>query len=71
MLYRYDNGTGDASFDWIYPYDNYWNYDRSKPCHGCNGKGWIETSDHKVHKCPVCNGSGYVRVDPYDLSITC
>lgn len=28
-------------------------------CHGCNGKGWVETaSGMLVHICPVCLGVG-------------
>ena len=29
-------------------------------CHGCDGKGWIETKDGQVKTCPVCNGSGKI-----------
>lgn len=28
------------------------------PCHGCTGKGWVETSDNRPHKCPICDGDG-------------
>lgn len=41
-------------------------------CHGCSGKGWVETSDHQAHQCPVCLGSGkynntpgFVPYEPY------
>ena len=27
-------------------------------CHGCSGRGWVETSDRQPHRCPVCNGAG-------------
>ena len=30
----------------------------TKTCHGCTGKGWVETSDRQPHKCVVCTGSG-------------
>jgi len=30
----------------------------SSSCHGCSGRGWVETSDYKAHKCPVCDGQG-------------
>lgn len=36
-------------------------------CHGCNGKGWVETSDRKPHECPVCAGSG--QYDPNTIRI--
>ena len=26
-------------------------------CHGCGGKGWVETS-RGAERCPVCNGTG-------------
>jgi DnaJ-class molecular chaperone len=29
-------------------------------CHGCEGKGWIETKDGQVKTCPVCGGSGRI-----------
>ncbi|GEM_PF-2593286 len=29
-------------------------------CHGCEGKGWIETKDGQVKTCPVCGGSGTI-----------
>jgi hypothetical protein len=31
-----------------------------KKCHGCKGKGWIETSDGLPHVCPVCDGDGEI-----------
>lgn len=34
-------------------------------CHGCSGKGWVETSDHQAHQCPVCLGSGKYNNEPY------
>jgi len=33
-------------------------------CHGCSGKGWVETSDHQAHQCPVCLGSGKYNNNP-------
>ena len=29
-------------------------------CHGCEGRGWIETKDGQVKTCPVCGGSGRI-----------
>lgn len=34
---------------------------RMAACHGCAGKGWVETSDKKAQTCPICNGSGQVK----------
>jgi len=33
------------------------------PCHGCGGKGWVETM-RGAEICPVCGGRGYI--DPKD-----
>jgi hypothetical protein len=29
-------------------------------CHGCNGKGWVDSVYKGAMVCPVCNGSGTV-----------
>ena len=30
-------------------------------CHGCNGKGWVETAGGvMVHICPICKGAGWL-----------
>lgn len=30
-------------------------------CHGCMGRGWIETAGGAlVHICPICKGSGWL-----------
>lgn len=41
-----------------------------QPCHGCNGKGWIEMSNHTAQRCPLCLGSGKYKdniLNPYPL----
>ena len=38
-------------------------------CHGCNGKGWVETAGGAmVHVCPVCKGTGWIRSSRADTS---
>ena len=30
-------------------------------CHGCKGKGWVETAGGAmVHICPICKGTGWL-----------
>jgi len=29
-------------------------------CHGCNGKGWVDSQLHGAQLCPICNGSGKI-----------
>jgi len=38
-----------------------------KTCHGCAGKGWVETRAGNVKKCPVCNGSGKIPSETPDI----
>jgi len=27
-------------------------------CHGCQGKGWVDSVYYGPSKCPLCNGTG-------------
>jgi len=38
-----------------------------KTCHGCNGKGWVDTQKG-AQICPICYGKGYLNVNGYEVS---
>lgn len=41
-----------------------------RTCHGCSGRGWVETS-RGAERCPVCLGSGLYPPLPAKLEIIC
>ncbi len=32
--------------------------DGGNQCHGCGGKGWVDTKTYGAVKCPICGGVG-------------
>jgi hypothetical protein len=35
-----------------------------KQCHGCEGKGWVDSAHFGPITCPICKGIGQITVDP-------
>lgn len=35
-------------------------------CHGCGGRGWVDSGIHGAQKCPVCLGKGVVERDQFE-----
>ncbi len=39
-------------------------------CHGCEGRGWVDSQYKGAMLCPVCHGSGKVTDNQKEVSIT-
>lgn len=45
-------------------------YHDKRTCHGCSGRGWVETLKG-AERCPVCLGAGIYPPPPQKLEVIC